>query len=244
MVSGAWAAWIRVEESGRRVGARVHCWRRVAARVVRVRQSEASGSACGRVSGIITKLAAIGLVRSQPLQNVDINIIIAKTEKREKVMAILDKQAFDPTRRLNEIKVFMAYLEQYKKVSKDNRIGYYDRYKIKNLIGMNTTDMDLAHVEEALISCKLLSSGESSDEEKDSAKKKLIEFEKYVFDSMKNYAVSSEIFLPGSSFMKWWGEYREITGTSYSSSLSNLLKNDNNYEAYANGSLEFPLNFV
>ena len=98
--------------------------------------------------------------------------------------------------------------------------------------------------EEALISCKLLSSGESSDEEKDSAKKKLIEFEKYVFDSMKNYAVSFEIFLPGSSFMKGWGEYREITGTSYSSSLSNLLKNDNNYETYANGSLEFPLNFV
>ena len=40
--------------------------------------------------------------------------------------------------------------------------------------------------------------------------------------------------------MKWWGEYREIIGTSYSSSLTNLLKNDNNYKAYANGSLEFP----
>ena len=97
-----------------------------------------------------------------------------------------------------------------------------------------------AHVEEALISCKLLSSGESSDEEKDSAKKELIEVENYVFDLMKNYAVSFEIFLPGSSFMKWWGEHREIIGTSYSSSLTNLLKNDNNYKAYANGSLEFP----
>ena len=49
-------------------------------------------------------------------------------------MAILNKQAFDPTRVLNEIKVFMAYLEQYKKVSKDNRIGYYDRYNIKTLL--------------------------------------------------------------------------------------------------------------
>ena len=38
----------------------------------------------------------------QPLQNVDINIIIAKTEKREKAMAILNKEAFDPTRGLNE----------------------------------------------------------------------------------------------------------------------------------------------
>ena len=60
-----------------------------------------------------------------------------------------------------------------------------------------------AHVEEALISRKFLSSGESSDEEKDFAKKELIEFEKYVFDLMKNDAVSFEIFLPGSSFMKW-----------------------------------------
>ena len=72
----------------------------------------------------------------------------------------------------------------------------------------------------------------------------IYEFEKYVFDLMKNYAVSFKIFLLGSSFMKWWGEYREITGTSYSSSLTNLLKKDNNYEAYANGSLQFPLNFV
>ena len=96
-----------------------------------------------------------------------------------------------------------------------------------------------AHVEEALISCKLLTNEGSSVEEKDSAKKELIEFEKYVLDLMKNYAVSSEIFLPGSSFMKWWGKYREITGTSYSSSLTNLLKNDNNYVAYAKGSLVF-----
>ncbi|KAK4592841.1 hypothetical protein RGQ29_017124 [Quercus rubra] len=298
-------------------------------------------------AGIITKLAAIGLVQSQllqPPQNVDINIIIAKIEKQEKVMAILNKQAFDPTRGLNEIKVYMAYLEQYKKFSKDEGIGYYDRYKLQNHNGMITTDMDLskfkkflawyweqmvdqaekrpqtvghslrtrslfggtnyrrmiepldiaeyynkglkdyinkgrskqyiqleqwlketekpssvpnelkkqnvassltedscfwAHVEEALISCKLLSSGESSDEEKDFAKKELIEFEKYVFDLMKNYAVSSEIFLPRSSFMKWWGEYREIMGASYRSSLTNLLNNDNNYQAYANGSLSF-----
>ena len=277
----------------------------------------------------------------QQPQKIDIDSVIAKTERQEKVNAILKEEAFDPTRRLNEIKVNMAYLEQYKKLSKDNRIGYYDRYKI----GSNTSDIVLekhkktltcyweymvdqaekrpqtegtslrtrslfggtnyrrmiepldiadyykagkqdyinkgrsrhyikleqllketvrpssgpnqmkkqnvaasltedscfwAHVEEALISCKLLSSGGSSVEQKDSAKKELIEFEKYVFDLMKNSAVSSEIFLPGSSFMKWWGEYREITGASYSSSLTNLLKNENNYEAYANGSLEFP----
>nr|POE74490.1 senescence-associated carboxylesterase 101 [Quercus suber] len=146
----------------------------------------------------------------------------------------------------------MAYLEQYKKVSADDRVGYYDRYKNVS----DTSNIDLvkhkkiltcyweemvvqavkrpktvetekpssdpnemkkhnvassltenscfwAHVEEALISCKLLTNEGSSVEEKDSAKKELIEFEKYVLDLMKNYAVSSEIFLPGSSFMKW-----------------------------------------
>ena len=54
-------------------------------------------------------------------------------------MAVLNKQAFDPTGGLNEIKVYMAYLEQYKKVSKDDRVGYYDRYK--NVI--DTSNIDL-----------------------------------------------------------------------------------------------------
>ena len=37
----------------------------------------------------------------------------------------------------------MAYLEQYKKLSKDEGIGYYDRYKLENYIGMTMTDIDL-----------------------------------------------------------------------------------------------------
>ena len=75
----------------------------------------------------------------QQPQKIDIDSVIAKTERQEKVNAILKEEAFDPTRRLNEIKVNMAYLEQYKKLSKDNRIGYYDRYKI----GSNTSDIVL-----------------------------------------------------------------------------------------------------
>ena len=53
------------------------------------------------------------------------------------MMAILNQQAFDPTKGLNDIKVYMAYLEQYKKVSKDKRVGYYDRYKNK----LDTSDI-------------------------------------------------------------------------------------------------------
>ena len=42
---------------------------------------------------------------------------------------MLSREAFDPTRGLNDIKVNMAFLEEYKKSSKDKGIGYYDRYK-------------------------------------------------------------------------------------------------------------------
>ena len=60
-----------------------------------------------------------------------------------------------------------------------------------------------AHVEMARISCKLLSSRESSTAEKELSKHNLIEFENYVLSLMKNYVVSPEIFLPQSSFMLW-----------------------------------------
>ena len=99
-----------------------------------------------------------------------------------------------------------------------------------------------AHVEEAHISCKLMSSGESSIGEKESSKHNLIEFENYVLCLMKNYAVSPEIFLPRSSFMLWWKEYeeiirKEIMGTSYTSPLTDLMKN-HSYQKYATGCLE------
>ena len=66
---------------------------------------------------------------------------------------------------------------------------------------------------------------------------KLIEFENYVYGLMKNYAISSEIFLPGSSFVTWWREYIEIKGTFYSSRLTCLMNNDKNYDKYAKGHL-------
>ena len=276
--------------------------------------------------------------------------------------AMLNREAFDPTKGLNDIKVYMAYLEQYKKLCENDGIGYYDRYKIESRNGMKMTDMDVvrykksltcyweemvdqaekrpqtvgaflrtrsifggttfrrmiepldiadyyniegsrdyikigrsehykkleqwlketekpssssgpndlkkqnvkssltedscfwAHVEEALILCDSLNGRESgvmdkesskkkrksSAMDEESSKKKLVEFENYVYSLMKNYAVSSEIFLPKSSFMKWWGKYREIIETSYSSPLTNLIKNVENYEEYTKGTLVIP----
>ena len=99
-----------------------------------------------------------------------------------------------------------------------------------------------AHVEEARISCKLLTSRESSIEEKESSKHSLIRFEDYVLCLMKNDAVSPEIFLPWSSYMLWWKEYeriirKQIMGTCYTSKFTGLMK-DRSYQKYSTGCLE------
>ena len=49
------------------------------------------------------------------------------------------KRTFDPTRKLNEVKINMAQLEWYKKHSKSQNIGYYDSYKKK----YSTSDQDV-----------------------------------------------------------------------------------------------------
>ena len=271
-----------------------------------------------------------------------IDHLITNTEKQEMKLVILKRLVYDPSKELNDMKVRMAFLEWYKKVSKDNKTGYYDNYKNpsrtsdfditmhmkaltcywekvvdeakkrpqtvsatlctrwlfagsnyqrmieplfiakyykepsrrdyinlerpkhfksleqrlketakpasvpndmkkKNVASILTEDpLFWAYVEEALISCQILRRRESSVEEKESAKHNLIKFENYVYSLMKNYSVSPEIFLPQSSFIKWWREYKEIMGTSYSSLLTDLMKNDKNYKAYTAGKLEFP----
>ena len=94
-----------------------------------------------------------------------------------------------------------------------------------------------AHVEEACILVACISRKGESHMEKESLNCKLIEFENYVLDWMKNYAVSLEIFLTGSNFMKWWEENRKIKGSSYSSHLANLMDNAENYGKYATSCL-------
>ncbi|KAM1565725.1 hypothetical protein ACFX1Z_044489 [Malus domestica] len=83
------------------------------------------------------------------------------------------------------------------------------------------------HVEEALILCDELASNPD-------AKQKLIEFEHYVLDTLENFAVTPDIFLPQSSFMRWWNKYKEIVGSSYSSELTDVMKR-HTYRRYADG---------
>ena len=75
----------------------------------------------------------------QQPHNIDINTIITKTENQEKKLALFKKQVFDPSTQLNQVKVHMTNLEWYKKVAKDNKIGYYDSYK--NVSHMSDLDV-------------------------------------------------------------------------------------------------------
>ncbi|KAK9997526.1 hypothetical protein SO802_022212 [Lithocarpus litseifolius] len=263
-------------------------------------------------AGTIIQLEAIGLMRPQLQgQNNGLDNLITKIEKQETELAKSRRQGFNPSKKLNKMKINMAYLEcdinvilfkkilteyweemvdeaekkpqkegasfrtqwlfagtnyrrmiepldiaeyykgggqdyiksrrpeHYKKLEqwlKEKPLSAPNKLKKQNVASNLTEDSCFwAHVEEARISCQLLRSGESSDREEEL--KKLLKFENYVYDLMKYYAVSPEIFLPQSSFMQWWKEYEEIMGNSYSSNLSNLMKD---YKKYATGSLEIP----
>ncbi|KAI4352686.1 hypothetical protein L6164_006911 [Bauhinia variegata] len=112
--------------------------------------------------------------------------------------------------------------------------------KKENVESILTLDSSFwARVEEALLLTQQLASEESSIPEKDLARSKLIEFEEYVFGLLKNYAVSSEIFLK-SSCMKWWSDYKKIAGDSYDSPLANFMNNPGNHKQYAKGEFDFP----
>lgn len=73
-----------------------------------------------------------------------------------------------------------------------------------------------AYVEEAIISSKRLRQG--SSEEKENSMRELAKFGEYVMSLIRRYSVTSEIFQPHSSYMKWWQDYRQ----DILSCLSNL----------------------
>ncbi|XP_059449360.1 senescence-associated carboxylesterase 101-like isoform X2 [Corylus avellana] len=112
--------------------------------------------------------------------------------------------------------------------------------KKQNLAGGLTENSCFwAYVEEARISCNVLSNGESNDMDKH--KRSLIVFEADVMGMLNNYAVSPEIFLNRSSFMKWWKEYLEIIrkgimGPSHTSPFTEFMQN-RQYRQYAPGCL-------
>ncbi|PQP96717.1 senescence-associated carboxylesterase 101 [Prunus yedoensis var. nudiflora] len=103
--------------------------------------------------------------------------------------------------------------------------------KAQNVASSLTDDSCfVAHVEEALILCNQLENGQQSVLEREQCKKKLIEFEEYVLDALKNFAVTPDIFLKHSSFMAWWEQYKGSATTQ----LARIM-NDRTYRDYEKG---------
>ncbi|KAJ0043472.1 hypothetical protein Pint_18308 [Pistacia integerrima] len=50
-------------------------------------------------------------------------------EKREKDCLLKKKKAFDPSKKLNDMMIYMVKLEWYKKTCASDKRGYYDSYK-------------------------------------------------------------------------------------------------------------------
>ncbi|XP_004296569.1 PREDICTED: senescence-associated carboxylesterase 101-like [Fragaria vesca subsp. vesca] len=288
-------------------------------------------------ASIITQLLAVGVVSQQ--QSPDTNNLVGKMKKHETKLLIQKMKNSDNDKRLNDMKICMANLEWYKKDSKRQNIGYYDRYREKgnesdiNVNGykkklmnywedsvtevenkpqmegahfrvrwlwggtnyrrmveplhiadyykdggknyisdgkrpkhfilleewlkkkdkpqevpskakresvgasLNEDSCFWAHVEEARILCTLVKNG--SVEEKERAPQELKIFEAYVYGSLKNYALSPEIFLEKSSFMQWLKEYKGVVEQPYSSLLLDFMK-ERNHEAYQKGEFIFP----
>ena len=92
-----------------------------------------------------------------------------------------------------------------------------------------------AHVEEAILSCQSLTNANSTTpEQRESSWNNLVMFGEYVMEQIENYAVSPEIFLEDSSFMKWWTMYNAYIDTFrnfYTSPLVDFMKN-HNYDDY------------
>ncbi|XP_062106777.1 senescence-associated carboxylesterase 101 [Humulus lupulus] len=305
--------------------------------------SDADSASSPFRASIITQLSAIGIKTTQPQHENQskINNLVDQMEKQERKFLMGKNKSLITSKKLPDIKMYMAYMEWYKRWAKDKESGYYDSYRSK----LFKTDMDVdefckklanywhdlveeeekkphnglfasrrflfaatnyrrmvepliiakyyakgernyedikeggrdrhfilleqwleqrqegqkeqsstpndgkkkmvaenltedscfwAKVEESILALKMLKNAESSVEEKESSKEKLRKFEVYVFDSLKNYSVSPEIFLKDSSFNRWWNEYKNVKERNHNSDLTNFMTNGK-YNEYAKG---------
>ncbi|KAJ9699676.1 hypothetical protein PVL29_005510 [Vitis rotundifolia] len=116
------------------------------------------------------------------------------------------------------------YEEDVKPPSRDNLDS-----KKQKVSGILTEDsLFWAHVEEAILSCELLKSGNCTLEQGQSSWDNLVKFEEYVMEQISNYAASPEIFLEESRFMNWWRLYEGYIDTcsnSHRSPLISYMKN-------------------
>ncbi|XP_054796769.1 senescence-associated carboxylesterase 101-like [Prosopis cineraria] len=137
--------------------------------------------------------------------------------------------------RSEHYKLLEKWMESDKKKPGSNELE--NRQNVRSILTLDSCFW--AHVEEALISSQKLKAVASNATEKQEAVNSLDEFEKYVYGLLKKYAVSPEIFLEKSSFMRWWKEYYTIKGASHDSELASFMKNPANYDEYEKGAYDF-----
>lgn len=118
-------------------------------------------------------------------------------------------------------------LEKWMKEDKPSGSGNHRR----KAVSFTEDSCFWAYVEEAIISSKGLREG--SSEEKDNSRRDLVNFGEYVMRLIRSYSVSSEIFQPQCSFMRWWKEYRQdILSCLNNWPLSFYMENEE-YQSYA-----------
>ncbi|KAI3670048.1 hypothetical protein L6452_41635 [Arctium lappa] len=118
--------------------------------------------------------------------------------------------------RPNHYKLLEDWSNEDKKGSENPSVGK------KKAASLTDDSCFWADVEEGLILLgKLKDEGFSCNEE-------LENFESKVMGEIKSYSLSPDVFLEGSSFMKWWNEYK---GGSYASEFAQFM-NSGKYKLY------------
>ncbi|GKD08337.1 senescence-associated carboxylesterase 101-like protein, partial [Tanacetum coccineum] len=107
-------------------------------------------------------------------------------------------------------------------LNKDREVSNPSDRKKSKAVSLNVDSCFWAHVEEALISLRGLQVGGSSTNAFD-LEHELEKFEDYLMIGIKDYMVSPDIFLKGSSLMKWWNEYKAYKGNTYASEFANFM---------------------
>ncbi|KAH9304205.1 hypothetical protein KI387_008609 [Taxus chinensis] len=119
-------------------------------------------------------------------------------------------------------------LEKWLKEKNQTRTGRAKQRRTK-FASLTEDSCFWAHVEEA---CKNLQQVQAQHQvvQAQQLQERLKQFEDYVGNLIKDKSISAEIFLEGSSFMKWWHQYRtlqlESPGWKARSPLFNFIANE------------------
>ncbi|XP_019427196.1 PREDICTED: LOW QUALITY PROTEIN: senescence-associated carboxylesterase 101-like [Lupinus angustifolius] len=215
------------------------------------------------LASIKLQLLALELTPLIQLPEYQDNSILTRMKDLEEKFITLRKTSFDPSRKLNVLKKDMAQLEWYKKKTKNEGVGYYDSFR--NMYSQ--WDHDIIGFHKNLTRCweKMVEEADM-EPQKEGAQfrsrwlyagtnyRRMVEpliisqyyrdkgqdyVNKKRYKALKNYEVSPEIFLPKSSYMSWWKEYKAIKGSSYDSTLASFMGNTRNYKQYALGTFDF-----